>query len=105
MKSDIELYKHYFSDDSYTSRSRLSSKFEGVARITENGSIDILDVSSCRAMFNEIFDYFVIRQKFMALEKQAMGHLSFTDDGFKLYETTFKTLDEVEKALRNKAFL
>lgn len=105
MKSEVELYRQYFGDDSYMARTRLASKFSSLERIASNGDVELVDIPACRVMLNEIFDYFVLRQRFIHLSDQAMGHLSFAIDGFKLYETTFQTLDEVEKALKNKAFL
>jgi hypothetical protein len=105
MKSELELYKKYFGDDSYGARAKLANKFDSLEKVSTNGDIEVLDVLTIRTTLNEICDYFLLRQRFLKLNDQSKGHLTLVDDGFKLYDATFTSLDEVERALVNKAFL
>ncbi len=94
MKFDEDNDGEDVADGLYAIHQALSSK-----------QMSILDVAACRDRINTVFDYVEVRKRFDKLREEINGGLSFDKNGFKLFKSTFETLDEVEKALKNKAFL
>lgn len=76
-----------------------------IHQVLSNNQIGILDIAACRAKMNTVFDYIELKQRFDKLREVAPQNLAFEKSGFRLFKSTFETLDEVEKALKNKAFL
>jgi hypothetical protein len=76
-----------------------------IHQVVSNRQGEILDVAVCRAKMSMIFDYIEVKKRFDKLRIEINDDLSFDKKGFKVVNTKFQTLDEVEKAIRNKAFL
>jgi|SRR5579885_2042141 len=70
-----------------------------------NKTYELLDVPRCRNAFKIIFDFIETKVRFDSLHRDSKGLLKYSAKGFSLNESTFETLDEVEHALKNKAFL
>jgi hypothetical protein len=68
-------------------------------------SIDALDLDELRFQVDTIFEYLYVLKRFRKLRRLFKGELGFNSEGFLLNNHTFQTLDEVECAWKNKAFL
>lgn len=104
MKSDLELFLAYdtelaglYNKGYYT--------LDLVKNALSNNILDMLDLSICDEAVKEIFTYLHLKKKYSALKKEANGQLTVSKDGFKLSGKDFLTIDELEKAWKNKAFL
>lgn len=107
MKSHIALFKEYFptNTSSLFSNSKAGNIFNHLNSAVSNHTTDMLDIESCRGIVNDVFDYFILKRKFTQLSMEVNGKLTFENDKFKIDNHEFQTLDEVERAVRNKAFL
>lgn len=76
-----------------------------IHQVISNRQLAILDIKACRDRMNVVFDYIETRKRFDKLREAINNKLSFDNEGFHLLKNTFESLDEVEKALKNKAFL
>ena len=79
--------------------------FDTVSQAIFSKNEHLLKLDECRAKINEIFDYFEVQRRFLSLAEKSNNKLSFTRNYFELDKHKFETLDEVEKAINNKAFL
>lgn len=102
MKSDADLFLEFDATSSYNSKAYNALSLMNSA--LNGGSIELLDIERCRRMANDVMDYLAAKQRFILLKKE-MKELSFTNGKFKLLEHEFDNLDDVEKAIKNKAFL
>ena len=97
---EYELLSKYLYPDS-----TLESTFEVMSMAIYQKQIDMIQLDVCRAKINEVFDYLELRKRYDILFNQADAKLKIGVDCFELDSYKFQTLDEVEKAIKNKAFL
>ena len=71
----------------------------------EDNSYVFLDLSAIREQIIVYVDWLILAERFSLLKSISNGELSFDKEGFHIKEYAFSSLDEVEKALNNKAFL
>ena len=106
MKSHIALFKeYYYNGTSLFSSSKAGNIFNHLNAAVSNNTTDLLDMDSCRDLVNDVFDFFSLKRRFNQLSMKLNGKLTFENDRFKIESHEFQTLDEVEKAVQNKAFL
>jgi hypothetical protein len=99
MKEYQLLYKFRYSPN------LMEAPFDVISQVLYGKSTHLLKLKECREHVNKIFDYLELKHRFDALEEAANQTLIFTNECFKLDLHEFETLDEVERALKNKAFL
>lgn len=87
------------------SMSPIEGIFDTVSQAIYTKNQKFLKIDECRANINEIFDYLEIHNRFLSLVEKSNGKFSLTRINFELDKHKFQTLDEVEKAIENKAFL
>jgi hypothetical protein len=71
----------------------------------EDKTIGLVNIEEAQARCNEIFKYLYLGRRFDELVAKSNKTLVSLPGGFELLGHKFETLDEVEKALNNKAFL
>lgn len=91
--------------DDYSGKSILKSSIELLSHSLSYGSLAMIDLPLVKDSVNRLFDFLEIRQRYEKLKINSRATLSFDKDGFHLDGHTFYSLDEVERALKNKAFL
>lgn len=72
--------------------------------------IDLIDVERLKLQYEEVLEYLIVKKRFRKLSLLFKGKLSFhrnllNENCFDVDGHVFKTLDEVEKAYNNRAFL
>lgn len=67
--------------------------------------LSMLDMEAVEVKMAAVISYTKIRRKFEVLKDKCFGELSYDKNGFKFDGHTFDSLDEIEKAIANKAFL
>lgn len=83
----------------------VSALFDTVSAALNDNMWELLDLDAAHTSVNETFKYLKILKRFRALSEKCESPLSFSKEGFHFHEHKFNSLDEVEKALNNKAFL
>lgn len=106
MKEYKLLFKYENADSSYTTRKE-HTKCLGILNdvISDGKGCEFLDFSMIKDKVEEILSFVKLYQRYLALSKDSNGSLSYNNDGFNLDGHSFETLDEVDRALKNKAFL
>lgn len=69
-----------------------------------DNTFELLNLEESQDSINHTFTCLKLIKRYRRLQMQN-AELSYSQNGFHLGEHTFQTLDEVEKALSNKAFL
>jgi hypothetical protein len=101
MSNDLSEYMTILRFD----EDEMSSKFNLLTGAMIANSWELLDLDILESEFDKCIAYFRLCKRFRAMDKLLDGELSITDDGFEIDEHLFQTLDEVQKAVDNKAFL
>lgn len=70
-----------------------------------NAGYELINLDLIKNQIDETFRCLVIKQRFILLSELINGALQYDDFGFTVGEHRFQTLDEVERAIKNKAFL
>jgi len=82
-----------------------AKQFFLVSQALENQTILFLNLEEVKKQFDEIYRYIILLQRFEELKKHCFS-LESDYDGFYFDSVLkFDSLDEVERALKNKAFL
>jgi hypothetical protein len=76
-----------------------------VGQLVNNNNWELMDLNVVDRSFDEIVHALKIIKRYRELSDGANGILTYDREGFYVGESVFQTLDEVEKALNNKAFL
>jgi hypothetical protein len=84
---------------------RFSKVFEAVCSAMNNKHCDMLNFIAVKSRVEEAMQALEVKIRFDALVVKAKGKLTCSNSSFELDSHKFETLDEVEKALDNKAFL
>lgn len=98
--NELQLLNKYM----YSSSS-LDGAFDMVSQAIYSKNERLLKLDECRAHINEIFDYLETHNRFLLLSEKSDNKLLLRSDHFELDKHKFDTLDEVEKAIKIKAFL
>lgn len=96
--------KEYELLSEYTHES-VEGNFDTLFTVTSHKTYELLDLEFCRKRVNELFDFMIAKKRFDKLHEESKRKLKYGMNGFDLEGHMFETLDEVEHALRNKAFL
>ena len=91
--------------DDYNGKSILKGCIELLSHSMTYNTLPMIDLQLTKESVNRLFDYLELRQKYERLKVASRATLSFDKEGFHLEGHTFHSLDEVERALKNKAFL
>lgn len=67
--------------------------------------LSMLDMEAVEVKMAAVISYTKIKRKFDVLKDKTFGELSYDKSGFNFDGHTFDSLEEVEKALANRAFL
>lgn len=97
-------YKMFIYYDKHVG-SKLSSIFGLVKHAIDDGSWQFLDLKNIKLSIDDDFKYLNSRRYYEQLKTWANGKLSYDENGFHLDGHDFETLNEVQRALENKAFL
>lgn len=84
---------------------RYAKTLETVVSAINNKHYGMFNLESVKLRMDEVFEALVIKTRFDLLYNKSNGKLICNKAGFELEPHKFETLDEVEKALNNKAFL
>jgi hypothetical protein len=93
-----------------------SKRIDSLATLVENHTTSFIDFETLRTNINESIDYLALMHRFWKIAETYDVEYELTIDNgqsftmvkqpkFKLGEHEFDNLDEVETALKNKAFL
>ena len=84
---------------------RFSKTLDAVASAINNKQVGLLNLSVVKSKVEDALMALEIKIRFDALNEVVKGKLTCTSSNFELNGHEFQTLDEVEKAIENKAFL
>lgn len=101
-KYPIEEYKLLAS---YSDGDDVRKLYSLLATALIDDSWNLINLDKAQSIINEHFRFLKVFKRYSDLYILAKGKLDRSQEGFQLDGHTFKTLDEVEKALNNKAFL
>lgn len=87
------------------SSNRFSKTFDVVASAINNKQTGLLNLETVKLKVEEALKALEIRIRFDTLNDMVNGKLTCTNSNFELNGHEFQSLDEVEKAIENKAFL
>jgi len=95
----IKYYNEYVNPND-----GIQAIFELLKYSIENKIYSFLDLKSIKRTINADLKYLELYQRFSLLRTLSKQELTYDDNGFQLHGHTYESLDEVEKALDNKAF-
>lgn len=97
---EYELLRKYDMPDK-----PIESPFDLVSQALYTKSVNMLNIKLCKEEITEVFEYIELKQKFDELQAKSGQKVIITIRNFHFEGFEFETLSEVEKALKNKAFL
>lgn len=100
---ECQYFLKYDSDSSYNSKAY--NAFDLIKSAISNKQIEMLDVERCKVTIDEVMQYLSLKKRYLHLASVAGDKLTIKEEGFVFYDSTFSTLDEVERAMKLKAFL
>jgi hypothetical protein len=88
----------------------------GVMASTKDCGTDIIDLAEVKKRCNDVFRFLELQDRFLKLNGITKINVSYPNmgsngyrnnpsDGFEVFGHKFDTLDEVERCIKNKAFL
>jgi hypothetical protein len=101
-KEEYKVLYHYAQNRSL---SKIGCAFYGMYININNDILFCMDIPYFREVLDQDFDYLLLRKRYEILLAHFPKTLSYDENGFLLDGHRFETLDEVEKAIDNKAFL
>lgn len=99
MKEYLLLKKYEYPDKP------IESPFDLVSQALYTKSVNLLNLSLCKTEIAEVFEYIDLKSRFELLQIHSENKIMVTFTAFQFEGFQFETLDEIEKALKNKAFL
>lgn len=84
---------------------RFSKVLEAIISAINNKHCDMLNLEAAKSRVEETMQALEIKVRYDSLLSKTKSKLTCSNAGFDLDGHKFETLDEVEKALENKAFL
>lgn len=82
----------------------LHRMFTFAANAMENNMWELLELDDLQSQVNTTLHCLKVIKRYRKLQLECVD-LAYSEEGFTLSGHTFKTLDDVEKAIKNKAFL
>ena len=104
MINDLSKYSDYQLVHNFTSE-QLANPFNIVITAVLKETVDLLDLDAVERKIKNIFRILRVENRYNQLFSLSNGQLSVNLKSFKLNGHEFQSLDEVEAALRNPAFL
>jgi hypothetical protein len=95
--------KEYVVLSNYTVRDQ-HTFLDVVSKALQGDTWEFLNLETAQQSINEVFYYLALVKRFRQLSMLG-AELTVSDEGFHLGESTFETLNDVAKAIKNKAFL
>ncbi len=83
---------------------RYAKTLDFIVSAINNKNYDVLDLESVKMKMDEVFEAITLKVRFDSL-LDLNSSIICNKDCFELDTHKFETLDEVEKAIKNKAFL
>ena len=108
LSSPVDLTKEYnilAAGGSYATKNKMTGVYAFVSSALEADQVDLLDLKAIQTSVNDHFKFLFLRKRFNEIKAISPVGIDFDCDGFHVKDSTFETLDEVEKAIANKAFL
>lgn len=94
-----------FDAPNYSDTEKLGVELEILSDIFRlKGGYDLINLNLIKEKIDEGFEYLYVKQRFIRLNKLIENKIHITDK-FYIDGHGFETLDEVEVAIKNKAFL
>ena len=90
---------------SYATKNKMTGVYAFVSSAIEADQMDLLDLKTIQTSVEDHFKYLFLRKRFNLIKAVSPVGIDYDHDGFHVKDSTFETLDEVEKAIANKAFL
>lgn len=90
---------------SYSTKNKMTGVYAFVSSALEADQVDLLDLNTIQTSVNDHFKFLFLRKRFNTIRASSPVSIDYDHDGFHVKDSTFETLDEVEKAISNKAFL
>ena len=100
---NFSTLKEYIALNNYSLRDQ-NIFFDVVSRAVQGDTWEFLELEMVQQSINEVFYYLRLVKRFRQLSMLGV-ELTYSEEGFHLGESIFETLDAVEKAIKNKAFL
>lgn len=91
--------------DTGTYSNTFSKALEMIGTSITHKNYHLIDIEAARAKVEETFAAIKAKKRYDALFIVSKGKLTYDASGFIIGDHKFETLDEVEQALNNKAFL
>lgn len=91
--------------DDYRSHTVMSDFLKMIATSIENDNFAYLDLKVIKNDFNEDIKYLKLRDKYKRILADSDEEIFYNKEGFHYAKHVFQSLRELEKALKNKAFL
>ena len=97
--TEYTLLNKYFSDG------HVEGPFEIMSQAVYTKKTHLLNLKECQFQINEIFEFLYVLARYNAINDLCKHQLVFTATDFYISGHKFQTLDEVERAIKQKAFL
>jgi hypothetical protein len=106
MLTEIELLRAYSYGPTRSENMNILSLIREVLTDDLHDKImQTMDITSLKKEVDLIFEYLSVRKRYNKLNSLFGNILTYNEIGFSIDGQNFSTLDEVEKAWNNKAFL
>lgn len=102
LNKEYGLLAHY---DNYSVKNRMANVYAFISSALEARQENLLDLKEIQLDVEQHFKYLFLIKRFNKIRTIAPVSIQYDYDGFHIVDSTFETLDEVEKAMINKAFL
>lgn len=86
-------------------KGQIEGIFDLVSQAIYTRNWSAINLEKCHSEIDEVFQWIPIKIRYDELFERSGKELSFAAGGFSIYGHLFQTLDEVEKAINNKAFI
>ena len=86
---------NYFSENNH---------FQFMSNSLQTGKAAFVDLDAIQQICDNIFHILKLRKRYLKLQEEN-SDIGVSSEGFHILGHTFQTLDELEHALKNKAFL
>lgn len=100
MKDCQLLYKYIYQLDG-----SIEAPLDLVSQAIYGKTVALINIEQSRQKINEIFDFLELKRRWDIANEEGQGDLKLRPEYFELKEYQFESMDEVEKALKNKVFL
>jgi hypothetical protein len=87
------------------SNKKMSHLFDMLSSAVASAQLNFLNLEEMQLEVNQLFKFFFLKRRYDKLLLESQNGLHFNYNGWHLHDARFETLDEVERALAQKAFL